>query len=248
MTQQQDPARPHGQATGVLVWVGLAASDPAVAVAFYTAAFGWEAVGEADHTILRRAGADVALVYPQTPQARAAGVTPHWTPFFSVADTDVALGRAVRSGGMALRGPFDVPGGRLAAIQDPAGAIFSIWAPRGPDWSAPSVRGGWWMDLKTPDVKAAQAFYGDLLDWTYDQRLEGPKGIRGPAGPIGRMSRADAAAAWLPSLAVADVEEARQCAKAAGALHVGVAEEDATGRRAALIDPQGAALSLLEPS
>jgi uncharacterized protein len=233
---------------GVLAWVGLAARDPEVAVEFYATAFDWEVSREADHITLRRAGTDVALVYSQTPQARAADVTSHWSPFFFVSDAGLVLERVARSGGRVLRGPFDVPGGRIAAIEDPAGAVFSVWTPRSPNSPLPGLSGAWWIELSTPDVEAARVFYGDLLGWTYDQSPGGPTRIRGPGGHIGRMHNVDAPPAWLPCLRVRDIEEARQRAKAAGAGQVGVTEEDAIGRLARIVDPQGATLSLLGPA
>jgi uncharacterized protein len=234
--------------TGVVVWVGLAARDPEVAVEFYATVFDWEASREADHSALRRAGTEVALVYPQTPQARAANVTSHWSPFFSVSDAGLAVERVVRSGGSALRGPFDVRGGRIAALQDPTGAVFSTWTPRSLDPPPPGVSDVWWIELTSPDVQASRVFYGSLLGWAYDQSPDGATSIRGPRGQIGRMHKVDAVPAWLPCLRVRDIEAARQRAEAAGASYVGVTEEDAIGRMAPIIDPQGAALSLLEPA
>jgi predicted enzyme related to lactoylglutathione lyase len=231
--------------TGLLAWVGLAAADAAAAVEFYVAAFGWEAAGEADHTTLRRAGQDVGLVYQQTSQARAANVTSHWSPFFLVADVDVALARAGGSGGRALRDPFDVTGGRVVPLQDPAGVVFSIWAPRPPDATGPIPTEAWWLELSTPDVEASRTFYGDLLGWTFEPR-PGDAGIRGPEGPIGAMSQVEARPRWSPFLRVTDAEGAARRAAAAGAASVGGAEETAIGRVVSIVDRQGAELSLLE--
>jgi predicted enzyme related to lactoylglutathione lyase len=47
---------PSAGGTGMIAWVGLAAADAPAAVEFYTAAFGWEAAREADHTKLRKGG------------------------------------------------------------------------------------------------------------------------------------------------------------------------------------------------
>src|SRR5215472_3336573 len=63
---------------GTFCWAGLATSDPAAATAFYARLFDWEAeplpAGEPGaYTILRHAGQDVAILYRQTAQARAAG-------------------------------------------------------------------------------------------------------------------------------------------------------------------------------
>jgi uncharacterized protein len=221
---------PAPPATGLLAWVGLAAADEAVAVEFYSAAFGWEADREADHTELRRAGANVALVYSQTPQARAANMTSHWSPFFLVEDADLALERAVQAGGMALRDPFDVTGGRIAPLQDPAGAVFSVWARSSPNAPEPIASDAWWLELRTPDVDGSAAFYSEILGWRFE-------GIR----------RVEAGPAWSPFLLVPDLDEAARRAEAAGATSVGDASEAQSGRVLSIVDPQGAALSLLEP-
>src|ERR687898_30331 len=122
---------------GTFCWVGLATSDPAGAQAFYTSPFGWQAedlpAGAAGtFTLLRRGGRDVAILYRQTPEARAAGAPPHWTSFISVEDAGATAARANELGGAAVfREPFDVlEAGRVAAIRDPTGAMVSLWQPR----------------------------------------------------------------------------------------------------------------------
>jgi uncharacterized protein len=236
---------PSAPPTGALAWVGLAAADAAIAVEFYSAAFGWDAEREAEHIRLRRAGTNVALVYPQTPQARAANVTSHWSPFFLVADAASAVERTVESDGMALRDPFDVTGGRIAPLQDPAGAIFSVWAPRPPADAELTSSDTWWIELSTPDIEASQAFYALLLGWRFEQS-PGGAGVRGPQGRIGAMRRVDGPPVWSPCLRVADVDEGRRRVVAAGAGSVGVVEQDVVGRRVSIVDPQGAALTLIE--
>jgi predicted enzyme related to lactoylglutathione lyase len=233
--------------TGALAWVGLAAADAAAAVEFYTATFGWEAAREPDHTRLSQAGKDVALVYPQTRHAQAANVTSHWSPFFFVGDAAPALERAVQAKGMALRDPFDVTRGTVVPLRDPAGAIFSIWAPRPPDATEPSASGAWWLELRTPDLAASQAFYNHLLDWTFAPISSGA-GIRGPEGPIGAIRAVQTRPEWSPFLRLTDAEEGARRAETAGAPFVGAPEETTLGRVVAIVDPQGAALTLLEPA
>src|SRR5215212_161647 len=121
---------------GTFCWVGLATSDPDAAKAFYTSLFGWQAedlpAGAAGtFTILRQGGKDVAILYRQMPEARAAGAPPHWTSYISVEDADATARRAGELGGAAVfREPFDVTdAGRVAAISDPTGAIVSLWQP-----------------------------------------------------------------------------------------------------------------------
>lgn len=237
---------PSARATGMIAWVGLAAADAPAAVEFYTAALGWEAAREADHTKLRKGGRDVALVYAQTPQARAANVTSHWSPFFLVPDADPAVERAVESGGTSLRDPFAVTGGRVAPLEDAAGAVFSVWSPCPPGSPEPIPGDVWWLELSTPDVAASEAFYGDLFGWSYKESPDAAS-IRGPEGQIGCIRRAEGPPAWSPCLRVTDAEAAGRRAEAAGAASVGASTYAATGRVVSIVDPQGAALSLLEP-
>src|SRR6266511_3846903 len=122
---------------GAFCWVGLATSDVAAAKAFYGSLFGWEAedleagaVGA--YATLRRGGSEVAILYRQQPQARAAGAPPHWTSYISVKDAAATAARANELGGAAVfRAPFDVlNAGRVAAIRDPTGAIVLLWQRR----------------------------------------------------------------------------------------------------------------------
>jgi uncharacterized protein len=231
--------------TGGLAWAGLAAADATRAVEFCCAAFDWEPSAAEGFVMLRSAGKQVAVVYPQTPQARAVNVTTHWTPFFVVDDMDAAVARAVAAGGRALRDPFDVPGGRIAALQDPGGAPFSLWAPRRAEGPAPSATGLWFMELATADPAAAQAFYAHVLGWTYTDEGSGVT-IHGPDGELGRIRRSESDADWLAYLRVPDVEEAAWRAEAFGATRLGVTEVDRHGRVARIVDPQRATLFLRE--
>ena len=231
--------------TGGLAWVGLAAADATSAVEFCCAACGWEPSAAVGFVILRSAGEQVALVYPQTPQARAANVTTHWTPFFIVADMDAAMARAVAAGGMALRDAFDVPGGRIAAMQDPGGAPFSLWTPRRVDRPVPSATGRWFIDLATSDPDPAQAFYAQLLGWTYTD-AGGAATIYGPDGELGRIRQREGVSDWLAYLHVRDVEEAARRAEAFDATRLGDIENDGHGRVARIVDPQRATLFLRE--
>ena len=60
--------------------------------------------GAGTYTILRHADQDVAILYRQTAQARAAGAPPHWTSYISVEDADAAAARAGELGGAGQRG------------------------------------------------------------------------------------------------------------------------------------------------
>jgi predicted enzyme related to lactoylglutathione lyase len=60
-----------------------------------------------------------------------ADLPPVWLVYTTVADLDAALAAAER-GGRVVAPARPVMGGRVAVIQDPAGAMMGLWeAPRG---------------------------------------------------------------------------------------------------------------------
>jgi predicted enzyme related to lactoylglutathione lyase len=230
---------------GTFCWAGLATSDTVAAKDFYARLFGWEAedlwAGEAGtYTALRIDGNYVAVLYSQTDEARSAGTPPHWTPFISVDDADAIAARARQLGGALLREPFDVvDAGRVAAVQDPLGAIVSLWQPRSPDGAALIDKPGalCWNELVTTDVERSRAFYEALL---------------GAGRPNGGM-RVDAdreqgaAPMWLPYFMVEDADAAARAAERAGGRVLATTTESTIGRYAVLADPQGAQFAVLEP-
>jgi predicted enzyme related to lactoylglutathione lyase len=56
---------------------------------------------------------------------------PGWMVYFAVADPDRVADEAARSGGRLVVAPRDVGTGRVAAIADPAGAVFTVIRPAG---------------------------------------------------------------------------------------------------------------------
>jgi uncharacterized protein len=242
---------------GAFCSVGLATSDPDAAKDFYTQLFGWEAedVAGGGFTFLRLRGREVAILYRQTAEARAAGAPPHWTSFISVEDADATAGRAGELGGAAVfREPFDVlDAGRIAAIRDPAGAIVSLWQPRSRA-GAELVNdvGAWsWNELVTPDPEGARSFYAGLLGWEYEEQERGYTLVRHagrPAGGIRPQSERERGMppAWLPYFTVANAEESAGEAERLGGRTLVPATDVPIGRFAAVADPQGAVLCLFD--
>jgi uncharacterized protein len=180
---------------GAFCWVGLASSDPVAAKAFYASLFGWQSedlrAGDfGTYASLRRDGAEVAILYRQTREARAARAAPHWTPFVAVENADAGAVRARELGGAVLREPFDLANaGRVAALRDPTGGILSLWQPR-------SHAGAELMDdigalcrheLVTSDVERAKSFYGELLGWHYEDDADGDTRITRAGSRTGTM-------------------------------------------------------------
>ena len=107
-----------------------------------------------------------------------------------------------------------------------------------------------YVQLQTSDPDRAAEFYRALLGWTID---DGP-GYReidvgsGTAGGMMRSPSPQAPSAWLPYVAVDDVDAAARRAAELGAAII-VAPTDATGkgRFSVIADPTGATFALWTP-
>ena len=115
-----------------------------------------------------------------------------------------------------------------------------------------------WHDLITEDVDAAQAFYGGLFGWTFEDGA-GP-GRKGyvlardgkvyVAGfvPIAAPKDGTRLSRWLPYVSVEDVDKTITLTVAAGGKVAASARNVSLGRVAAVVDPEGAVLGLARSS
>ena len=245
---------------GTFCWVGLATSDPASATAFYTGLFGWhaedfEAGAAGTYTTLRRGGGDVAILYMQQPEARAAGAPPHWTSYISVEDAEATAARADQLGGAAVfREPFDVlDAGRVAAIRDPTGAIVSLWQPRQRIGATlvNEVGALCWNELVTTDVERAKSFFGELLGWEYETADSGYASIINAGRDNGGMRaqterERGTPPSWLPYFTVESADAAARQAEQLGGRTLLPNTEIHIGRFALIADRQAAAFAVFE--
>ena len=245
---------------GTFCWVGLATSDVAAAKAFYGSLFGWEAndlqAGAAGaYTMLCCGAEEVAILYRQQPEARAAGAPPHWTSYISVEDADATAARAHELGGAAVfRAPFDVlDAGRVAAIRDPTGAIASLWQPRSRIGATLVNDPGalCWNELATTDVELAKRFFRELLGWEYETDDSGYVSIKNAGNLNGGMREQaqherHSTPAWLPYFRVESADVAAHRATRLGGRRLAPTTEGRSGRWALIADPQGAGLALFE--
>jgi predicted enzyme related to lactoylglutathione lyase len=115
-----------------------------------------------------------------------------------------------------------------------------------------------WNELVTPDVAAAERFYGGLLGWTFQSIHAGDSvysvaiadgrpiaGLYQKPIPPGEHRQS----AWLTFIAVRDVDAAKQVALARGAKLVSDSKSyRSRGRQAVLADPEGAVFAMLASS
>lgn len=116
-----------------IVWNELRTRDPESAKRFYGEVFGWDAMPYPDmegYTVWTIGGTDpdngkggmIDMAVTEMP----AEVPPHWDVTFAVVDTDAVVEKAKQLGGGVLFGPADLAVGRMASLQDPTGATFSV--------------------------------------------------------------------------------------------------------------------------
>ena len=115
-----------------------------------------------------------------------------------------------------------------------------------------------WLDLVTPDLAAAERFYGGLLGWTFQTIHMGDSdyavalvdgrpigGLFQKAIPAGEHRQS----AWLTFIAVRDIDAAKRMALAHGAKVVSDSRNyPLRGRQAVLSDPEGAVFAILASS
>jgi uncharacterized protein len=237
---------------GVPCWVDNLVPDPGKAIAFYGELLGWEfdGPGPGDYYVAKVRGRDVAGAGQAPP-----GVSPGWNTYVSVASAD----DTARAASRVIVEPFDaLPAGRVAALEDPTGAIIGLWEPakrlgcqlvNEPSAYAMSA-------LHTREPDAAAAFYRDLFGWESDEfapgvslfRLPGYVGGE-PAQPVPRdviavMAADEGPARWSVDFWVQDADElAARVSELGGSVVVPPFDSIPT-RQAVVADPFGAAFSV----
>ena len=253
---------------GVPSWVDTLQPDLDAATAFYGGLFGWEFEGPGEmpghppgrYLVARLRGRDVAGIGTSPSPDDPAG----WNTYVTVGSADAAADNAEAAGGQVLVAPFDAaPAGRMAVLEDPAGAVFCVWQPQDRNGAQlVNEPGAWSMStLLTPDPDAATPFYGALFGWTTESfggtitmfRLPGYVGGE-PAQPVSReviatMMPPDAGPArWSVDFWVGDADAAVARATELGGRAVMPVFDTPVGRTAVIADARGAAFSISQVS
>ncbi|MFI5617005.1 VOC family protein [Streptomyces sp. NPDC051567] len=247
---------------GAPCWVSLTARDLGAAQRFYGAVTGWtfrpdrlgEAFSVAELDGVPVAGIGALAVDLALPVA--------WTPYFAVADADVAVDRVRERTGTIAVGPVSFsPGGRAALVADPDGAVFGIWEGAVfSDWRVGEDRAPAWLELRTRNAFDAALFYGAVLEWatgrtggcevSYEEdqvvlRRAGEAVARLDSGPVEAGAYSPyTRPRWHVHFRVPRLGPAVEAALALGANTVSAVNENRTDRWVALRDPDGALFTL----
>ena len=241
------------------VWYEHVSSDIAAARSFYEALFDWrtEAMqtgGVEPYEVIHNRGAGIGGY-----SMASAGAPSQWMSYLAVDDVDASYKAALAAGAQSLVAPNDVgSAGRSATLTDPTGGVFAVWKSAGgePERSDDTSLGGWfWNELTTQDDAAALAFYEKVFGFRHDT-MPMPNGgsyhvlKQGDAMRAGIAKASDASipTMWLQYVKVADCDASAARAESLGANIVMPGTDIAgIGRFAVFIDPQGAALAVMQP-
>ena len=117
---------------GAIAWAEVNTRDAGKASGFYAAVFDLEArkleAPGMEYWTLHRDGRPVGGVL-QMDDHWPAAVPAHWMPYFQVDDVDAATKQVTALGGKVCVAGFDSAYGRIAVVEDPQGATFSIMHP-----------------------------------------------------------------------------------------------------------------------
>ncbi len=244
---------------GSFVWAELHTTDVAAAKSFYGDMFGWTSIDfpmpNGVYTIFQSDGNDAAAAAPAMP-----GMPPNWGVYFSVSDLDASTGKVKELGGEVAMGPMDIGDpGSMTLAKDPQGVHFALWKGK---QHIGATHGGplncvVWPELMTPAESAAVAFYTGLFGWKtkpetgldaaqYVEWVNDGKSIGGLL-PMRGDQWTGVPPHWQIYVTVADCDERVARATALGAKVI-VPPRDIpnTGRFSLMLDPQGAAFSIIQ--
>jgi predicted enzyme related to lactoylglutathione lyase len=125
---------PETPPVGAVAWIDLTVPDAAAVRDFYRDVVGWSVseVKMGDYADFCMHPSQAAAPVAGVCHARGdnADLPPQWLIYITVAELDASLARCIQRGGKVVAGPKSMAGyGRVAVIQDPAGAVAALFAP-----------------------------------------------------------------------------------------------------------------------
>jgi len=249
--------QPHG----TFCWPELCSGAAADSKEFYSSLLGWKSsdrhMPEGDYRIFKLGNESVGAMYQMKEERKKAGVLPHWNSYIAVSNADETVKKAASLGGKALMQPFDADGNRMANLQDPTGANFSIWQATKPSelTRINDVGALCWTELYTHDPEKAAVFNSALYRWRPKRWHGGPMpytmfNIAGREQATGGMLATEMPGTphWLPYFQVRDADKATaRVQELGGKITNEVMDIPSIGRMVMVADSQGAKFAMIKP-
>ncbi len=241
------------------IWYDLMTPDPAAALTFYGAVFGWSGrdggVPDRPYAVLSAGAVGVGGIM----EYNQAGQPPGWIGYVGVDDVDAYAARLTAAGGHIHRAAEDIPDvGRFCVVADPGGAAFILFKGDGADMpgdTAPGTAGHvGWHELHAADRERAFAFYAGLFGWTRGDAIDmGPYGIYQmfvaggvPVGGMMTKTESEPVTFWRFYVNVERIGEALTRVRTAGGTILMDPQQVPGGSWVALCqDPQGASFAMV---
>ncbi|MGW1537751.1 VOC family protein [Streptomyces aureus] len=245
-------------------WLDVGTSDIAGAIAFYEGVFGWR---------FKSAGPDAGgYGFFQVDGKTVAGAMqisaeqgpPSWNVYFRTGDADATAKAVEQAKGTVLMAPVDVMGeGHVAMLADRAGVTFGVWQPGRTEGLGMAGDPGslCWVELVTPDIASAAAFYNAVFGWN-TSAVSFPGGIYTCVNPAGTedegmfgglMPLADdpvearTGATWVPYIEVPDTDAVvAKVQELGGTVRMPATDLEGVGRMARFTDPYGARFAVIK--
>lgn len=248
---------PHG----TFSWADLTSTDASKSRTFYTQLMGWQTedipMGDgAIYTMLIKDGANVAAMSQMQPEMASSGIPSHWNSYVTVDNVDSMVAKVTALGGTVIAEPFDVfDSGRMMVLQDPGGAMLSLWQPKNHIGAGlvntPGAMS--WNQLSTRDLPKVREFYTQLLGWeinkdeaqNYHYILN--KGRMNGGIMLMDDNFGDMPSVWATFFSVDDIDATAAKAQTLGGnLLMPVMDAGDNGRIGVIADPTGAVCTFIQ--
>jgi predicted enzyme related to lactoylglutathione lyase len=250
-------------APGTPSWVELSTPDPDASAAFYHDVLGWSATEPGTpetggYRMFQHDGKNVAGLMGHMQEGQPTA----WATYVSVADADATAETVKQAGGSVMVEPMDVMDiGRMAVFVDPTGAVFGVWQPKSFAGADIVNEPGslCWNEVHTRDPETDKSFYSAVFGWaagkpsftgapdTYTVWELGDHPVGGMMQMSDEMFPPDTPPHWSVCFAVSDADATVAKARERGGTVVAEPVDMPIGRFAAVIDPQGAWFTVMQP-
>lgn len=246
---------------GAPCWIDLMTSDPDRSRAFYGDLFGWASESAGDEYggyVNFSLGDDRIAGCMQAQEDLAEDMPDVWSVYLATADAAAAVRAAAAHGGAVYLEPHVVGRlGTMAMVGDPGGATVGIWQPaahRGfqvvDEPGTPA-----WFQCVTRDYDATVAFYQDVFGWT-TRDMEGAPEFRYTTLVVDDEQLAgihdvtdflppEVPPHWEVCFRVEDTDAALVRVEQLGGSVVSGPDDSPYGRLATVLDPTGAAFTVV---